>query len=83
MSVQGYVTRLIRTHHISVTDNLFSQGALDEHLVAVSYAPAAGASPNGWGLTNGELSFGGVDPFKYTGSITYAYAYSTLVSAAT
>ena len=82
MSVQGYVTRLIRTHHISVTDNLFSQGALDKNLVAVSYAPAAGASP-GSGLTNGELSFGGVDQFKYTGSITYACAYSTLVSAGT
>ena len=52
-----------------VTDNLFSQGSIPENLVAVSFAPLTTAPE-----TNGELTFGGIDPSKFTGSIHFTYA---------
>ncbi|TCD71680.1 hypothetical protein EIP91_005446 [Steccherinum ochraceum] len=50
----------------TVTDNLFAQRTISQNLVAVSFAPTHSESNQ-----NGELTFGGTDPSKYTGSITY------------
>ncbi len=65
MAVESHVTE--DTLWI-VTDNLFSQGIITSNLVAVSFAPTTSASS-----TNGELTFGGTDSTKFTGSITFAW----------
>ncbi|EKM56556.1 uncharacterized protein PHACADRAFT_172246 [Phanerochaete carnosa HHB-10118-sp] len=49
---------------IDVTNNLFSQESIPQNLVVVSFEPATLD-----GITNGELTFGGTDSSKYTGSI--------------
>ncbi|CAL1694550.1 unnamed protein product [Somion occarium] len=51
----------------TVTDNLFSQGVITSNLVAVSFEPTTSLSS-----TNGELTFGGTDSSKFTGSISFA-----------
>ncbi|CAL1694484.1 unnamed protein product [Somion occarium] len=51
----------------TVTDNLFSQGVITQNLVAVSFEPTTSLSS-----TNGELTFGGTDSSKFTGSISFA-----------
>jgi len=51
----------------TVTDNLFSQGTITSNLVAVSFEPTTSESS-----TNGELTFGGTDSSKFTGSISFA-----------
>ncbi|KAH9947115.1 acid protease [Amylocystis lapponica] len=56
----------------TVTGNLFSQGVIPNNLVAVSFAPPTSDSD-----ANGELTFGGTDSSKYTGSITYTPLTST------
>ena len=48
------------------TDNLYSQGTIPVDSVAVSFEPTTTSS-----VTNGELTFGGVDSSKYSGSILY------------
>lgn len=50
----------------TVTDNLFKQGAISSNLVGISFNPITKEQS-----TNGELTFGGTDPSKYTGSINY------------
>ncbi|KAI0050951.1 aspartic peptidase A1 [Auriscalpium vulgare] len=50
----------------TVTDNLASQGTIPTDLVAVSFEPTTSTS-----VTNGELTFGGTDASKFTGSVTY------------
>ncbi|KAI0695610.1 aspartic peptidase A1 [Cytidiella melzeri] len=50
----------------TITDNLFSQGVIPSHLVAVSFEPTTSDSS-----TNGELTFGATDSSKFTGSITF------------
>ena len=50
----------------TVTDNLFSQGTIPVDEVAVSFEPTTTGSER-----NGELTFGGTDPIKFTGSITW------------
>ncbi|EKM61603.1 uncharacterized protein PHACADRAFT_84864, partial [Phanerochaete carnosa HHB-10118-sp] len=50
-----------------VTDNLFSQGTIPQDLVAVSFEPTTSDS-----ITNGELTFGGTDSSRFTGSISFA-----------
>jgi cathepsin E len=50
----------------TVTDNLFDQGIIQKNQVAVSFEPT-----NSIPIVNGELTFGGVDPTKYTGEIDY------------
>ncbi|KAI0783297.1 aspartic peptidase A1 [Abortiporus biennis] len=50
----------------TVTDNLFSQGLITSNLVAVSFEPTTSESS-----TNGELTFGGTDSSKFTGSISF------------
>ena len=51
----------------TVTDSLFAQGAIERHLVAVSFEPTTSGSD-----VNGELTFGAIDPTKYIGDITYS-----------
>ncbi|KDQ62989.1 hypothetical protein JAAARDRAFT_168376 [Jaapia argillacea MUCL 33604] len=50
----------------TVTDNLFTQGTISNHLVAISFEPTI--VPD---TMNGELTFGGTDRSKYTGSVNY------------
>jgi len=50
----------------TVTDNAWAQGLLGNYEVGISFAPAHSASE-----MNGELTFGGVDPSKFTGTIDY------------
>jgi len=56
----------------TVTDNLASQGVISPEVVGISYNPTTSDS-----VANGELTFGGTDSSKYTGSITYVSITST------
>ncbi|TDL28098.1 aspartic peptidase A1 [Rickenella mellea] len=56
----------------TVVDNLFTQGTISSHSIAVSFEPTTSATAN-----NGELTFGGTDSSKFTGSITFAPITST------
>ena len=49
----------------TVTDNLFSQQSIPSDIVSVSFEPTTTTS-----VKNGELTFGGTDSTKFTGSIT-------------
>jgi len=48
-------------------DNLYSQGQISTEVLGVYFAPPSGSTPT----NNGELTLGGTDSSKYTGSITY------------
>ncbi|KAI9068654.1 aspartic peptidase A1 [Trametes sanguinea] len=50
----------------TVTDSLASQGDISSDSIGISFEPTD--SPE---VVNGELTFGGTDPHKFTGSITY------------
>jgi hypothetical protein len=50
----------------TVTQNLFTQGIISEVVVGVSFEPTTSQT-----VTNGELTFGGTDSTKYTGTIAY------------
>lgn len=50
----------------TITDNLFSQGVIAQNLFALSFALSTQASE-----ANGEITFGGTDETRYTGSISY------------
>jgi cathepsin E len=54
----------------TVTDNLFSQGTISANLVSVSFEPTGTIASS---VKNGELTFGGTDSSKFTGSITFTY----------
>ncbi|KAF8264556.1 acid protease [Lactarius quietus] len=56
----------------TVTDNLFSEGNIPDDLVSVSFEPTTSSSDQ-----NGELTFGGTDSTKFTGSITNVPATTT------
>ncbi|EXK81770.1 hypothetical protein FOQG_13842 [Fusarium oxysporum f. sp. raphani 54005] len=49
-------------------DNLYSQGSISSEVLGVSFRPESGSDDSD---TNGELTLGGVDSSKYSGSITY------------
>jgi hypothetical protein len=49
-------------------DNLYSQGSISTEVLGVSFLPESGSDT---GDTNGELTLGGIDSTKYSGSITY------------
>jgi len=49
-------------------DNLYSQGSISTEVLGVFFAPESGSDTDD---TNGELTLGGTDSSKYTGSITY------------
>ncbi|KAH9057488.1 aspartic peptidase A1 [Lactarius vividus] len=51
----------------TVTDNLFSQGTITSDLVSVSFEPTTTTS-----VKNGELTFGGTDSTKFTGTLTFS-----------
>ncbi|KAG2141894.1 aspartic proteinase [Suillus clintonianus] len=50
----------------TVTDNLHSQGTISQDVVGISFKPITSLTG-----TSGELTFGGTDATKYTGSIAY------------
>jgi hypothetical protein len=49
-------------------DNLYSQGQIPSEILGVYFKPESGSDQND---VNGELTLGGADSSKYTGSITY------------
>ncbi|KUL89529.1 hypothetical protein ZTR_04286 [Talaromyces verruculosus] len=49
-------------------DNLYSQGSISQEVLGVSFRPESGSDTDD---TNGELTLGGVDSSKYSGSLTY------------
>lgn len=56
----------------TVTDNLFSQGVISANEIGISFEPTTQQVAN-----NGELTFGGTDSSKFTGSITFTPITST------
>nr|GAT57455.1 aspartic proteinase [Mycena chlorophos] len=69
---EGTLTREQTTLIPTVTDNLFSAGTIPSDLVAISFEPTTVEA-----VTNGELTFGGTDASKFTGSITFTPITST------
>jgi len=61
----------------TVTDNLYSQGTISTESIGIFYAPTTTES-----TTNGELTFGGVDSSKYTGTLAYTSLTSTSPASA-
>lgn len=49
-------------------DNLKSQGTITSEILGVSFKPETGSDTDD---TNGELTLGGTDTTKYTGTLTY------------
>jgi len=49
-------------------DNLYSQGSISAEVLGVSFRPESGSDTDD---TNGELTLGGIDSTKYSGSLTY------------
>ena len=47
---------------------MFAQAVTEQDLVAISFEPTSVP-----GTVNGELTFGGTDSSKFTGSINFAY----------
>ncbi|KAI0752477.1 acid protease [Daedaleopsis nitida] len=56
----------------TVTDNAFSQGLIEAHEIGISFEPTTSLSS-----ANGELTFGGVDPSKFTGPLNFVPITST------
>lgn len=50
----------------TLTNNLFEAGIISSDVLGISFEPTTTTSS-----TNGELTFGGTDASKYTGTITY------------
>lgn len=50
----------------TVTENLHEQGVISDIVVGISFEPTTSKD-----VTNGELTFGGTDCTKYTGTIAY------------
>ncbi|PPQ63824.1 hypothetical protein CVT24_009774 [Panaeolus cyanescens] len=50
----------------TVTDNLFKNGAISANEIGISFVPTTSAD-----AVNGELTWGGTDSTKFTGSITF------------
>lgn len=70
-------------------DNLYSQGSISTETLGVYFAPESGSDTAD---SNGELTLGGVDTAKYTGTLTYvaksttgdfAYYWGVTVSSVT
>ncbi|KAH9057463.1 acid protease [Lactarius vividus] len=51
----------------TITDNLFKQGTISTESIGIFYQPSTSASA----VSNGELTFGGVDTSKTTGDVNY------------
>ncbi|KAJ7444804.1 aspartic peptidase domain-containing protein [Mycena galericulata] len=52
----------------TVLDNALAQGLITTEVLGVSFLPESGSDEDD---TNGELTLGGTDPSKFTGSITF------------
>lgn len=52
----------------TVMDNALKEGLISTEVLGVYFAPISGSSTT---ANNGELTLGGVDSTKYTGSLTY------------
>ncbi|KAF8846105.1 acid protease [Paxillus ammoniavirescens] len=63
---EGTLTNEPTTTIPTVTGNLYTQGTIAQAVVGVFFAPTTTETS-----TNGELTFGGVDTTKYTGTLTY------------
>ncbi|KAG8219573.1 aspartic proteinase [Butyriboletus roseoflavus] len=63
---EGTLTNEPYTEIPTVTQNLYTQGTIAQEVVGVFFAPTTSTSD-----TNGELTFGGTDTTKYTGTLTY------------
>lgn len=70
---EGTLTNEPSTEIPTVTQNLYTQGKISEEVVGVFFAPTTTDVS-----TNGELTFGGVDSTKYTGTLTYTSVFSFL-----
>lgn len=66
MLTQGTLTDEPNTEIPTVTQNLYTQGTISEEVVGVFFTPTTTGDS-----TNGELTFGGNDSTKYTGTLTY------------
>ncbi|KAH8557088.1 family A1 protease [Umbelopsis sp. PMI_123] len=62
----------------TIIDNAYSEGLISTKVLGVYFAPISGSSTTS---NNGELTLGGVDSSKYTGSITYTSITSTSPSS--
>ncbi|KAI0649649.1 acid protease [Trametes meyenii] len=60
----------------TVTDNAFTQGLIEAHEIGIAFAPTQSLE-----VTNGELTFGGVDESKFTGPLTFVPITSTSPSS--
>jgi len=69
---QGTLSPATSTLIPTVTDNLFSKGLITAHEIGISFAPTTQLDN-----VNGELTWGGVDSSKLTGSVTFAPITST------
>ncbi|GAB5586440.1 hypothetical protein Unana1_01340 [Umbelopsis nana] len=58
----------------TIVDNAYSQGLISTKVLGVYFEPISGSSTTS---NNGELTLGGVDSSKYSGSITYTPITST------
>lgn len=56
-------------------NTLSTEGVVPNSMLSISFAPTTSASGR-----NGEMTFGGTDSSKFTGSIHYAYGSSLLES---
>lgn len=61
----------------TVTDNLKSQGTISTESIGIYYAPTTSES-----ITNGELTFGGVDTSKISSAVTYVSLTTTSPASA-
>jgi len=57
----------------TVTDNLFAQGSITNDSIGISYEPTTSTDA----VSNGELTFGGVDNSKTTGDVNFVPITST------
>ncbi|EIN04506.1 aspartic proteinase [Punctularia strigosozonata HHB-11173 SS5] len=69
---EGTLSGSSTTEIPTVTDNLYSQGTISTAAVGVYFAPTTVEE-----TTNGELTFGGADTSKYTGTLSYVSLTST------
>ncbi|KAG1765088.1 aspartic peptidase domain-containing protein [Suillus occidentalis] len=74
---KGSLTNSPKTTIPIITENLHSEGIIPEMVVSVSFEPTTSLS-----ITNGELTFGGTDATKYTGSIAYTPITTTYPASA-
>ena len=60
----------------TVTDNAFNAGVIGSKVLGISFAPTTELS-----VTNGQLTFGGIDDSLFTGPLTTVYVFGFLRSA--